>query len=87
MQLKPYEIKTTNTWRAVSAPMIEWTQYKNVPIHLLHETKALLKSKGLKFRVRYRGPRNLFQDKRSYGQRMQDCAKQFANRFTVYIEN
>ena len=62
----------------------EMGNYKNIPIQYLDEVKALLYKKGEKFRIRYRGPRTCFSDIRPRHQRMQDCLKEFANRFTVY---
>jgi len=62
----------------------EMARYKNVPIEYLDEVKTLLRKKGKKFRIRYRGPRTCFSDIRPRHQRMQDCLKEFANRFSVY---
>ena len=62
----------------------EMACYKNVPIEYLDEVKTLLRKKGKKFRIRYRGPRTCFSDIRPRNQRMQDCLKEFANRFSVY---
>lgn len=62
----------------------EMACYKNIPINYLDEVKALLYKKGEKFRIRYRGPRTCFSDIRPHNQRMQDCLKEFANRFSVY---
>jgi hypothetical protein len=62
----------------------EMARYKNVPIEYLDEVKTLLLKKGNKFRIRYRGPRTCFSDIRPRHQRMQDCLKEFANRFSVY---
>jgi hypothetical protein len=62
----------------------EMACYKNIPIDYLDEVKALLYKKGNKFRIRYRGPRTCFSDIRPRHQRMQDCLKEFANRFSVY---
>ena len=62
----------------------EMARYKNVPIEYLDEVKTLLLKKGEKFRIRYRGPRTCFSDIRPRHQRMQDCLKEFANRFSVY---
>jgi len=87
MNLKPYEVRTTNSWRPLFADRIVWVQYKNVPMEKLTTTKRLLKSKGLKFRIRYRGPRCSVFDTRPASSRRQDCLKRFANRFTVYILN
>lgn len=88
MNLKHYEIVTkqelVNSYGWVYDVLIE-RQYKNVPIELLSTTRRLLKSKGLKFRIRYRGPRCSIFDTRPLRSRKQDCLKRFANRFTVYI--
>ena len=62
----------------------EMARYKNIPIEYLDEVKSLLRKQGKKFRIRYRGPRTCFSDIRPRHQRMQDCLKEFANRFTVY---
>ena len=62
----------------------EMARYKNIPIDYLDEVKTLLLKKGEKFRIRYRGPRTCFSDIRPRHQRMQDCLKEFANRFSVY---
>jgi len=62
----------------------EMARYKNIPIEYLDEVKTLLLKKGNKFRIRYRGPRTCFSDIRPRHQRMQDCLKEFANRFSVY---
>jgi len=68
-----------------STPLFrEMACYKNVPIEYLDEVKTLLRKKGKKFRIRYRGPRTCFSDIRPRHQRMQDCLKEFANRFSVY---
>ena len=72
MNLKPFENSSASSY------------YKNVPIQYLDEVKTLLKKQGRKFRIRYRGPRTCFSDIRPRHQRMQDCLKKFANRFTVY---
>ncbi len=64
----------------------EGAAYKNIPIELLPYIRQYFKTQGLKIRVRYRGPRNNPLDRRYRTQRMQDCAKQFANRFSVYYQ-
>lgn len=58
--------------------------YKNIPIQYLDDVRAFFKLRGMEIRIRYRGPRNNPADKRYKNQRMQDCVKQFANRFSVY---
>jgi hypothetical protein len=60
--------------------------YKNIPIDLLGLVRRHFKAQGIKIRVRYRGDRNNPQDTRYHHARMQDCLKQFADRFTVYYE-
>ena len=90
MNLKPYEIITRRQaeTKMVCGMYIHYAtdiQYKNVPMELLTTTKRLLRSKGLKFRIRYRGPRCSIFDTRCLRNRKQDCLKRFANRFTVYI--
>lgn len=72
MNLKPFV-----TYREIA-------RYKNVPIEYLDEVKTLLRKKGKNFRIRYRGPRNDPADLRPKDRRMQDCLKQFANRFSIY---
>jgi hypothetical protein len=62
----------------------EMAKYKNVPIQYLDEVKSLLRKQGKKFRIRYRGQRNNLMDFRPRNRRMQDCLKEFANRFSVY---
>jgi hypothetical protein len=62
----------------------EMAKYKNVPIKYLDEVKSLLRKQGKKFRIRYRGPRTHLLDFRPHKCRMQDCLKEFANRFSVY---
>jgi hypothetical protein len=86
MNLKPYEIVKVRRWIDEDGghQKTDW-QYKNVPMEKLTTTKRLLKSKGLKYRIRYRGPRCSVFDTRPARARKQDCLKRFANRFTVYI--
>ena len=67
-------------------PGHERSAYKNIPIDLLPWVRQYFKAQGTKITVRYRGPRNNPLDNRYRSQRMQDCAKQFANRFSVYID-
>jgi hypothetical protein len=69
----------------------EWSMYKNIPISLLPQVKKQLKimskrlNLALKFRFRYRGPRDWSVDVRPRSQRQQDCLKRNANRFSVYM--
>jgi len=84
MNLKPYctETKPSIVYgRAIK----EVSLYKNIPISELDKVRAFFKSKGITVRIRYRGPRNEFGDIRPKYRRMQDCVKQFANRFSVYL--
>ena len=64
----------------------EIAAYKNIPIELLPSMREYFKSQGKKIRVRYRGQRNNPLDRRYRNQRMQDCVKQFADRFSVYFD-
>lgn len=64
----------------------EGASYKNIPIALLPYVREYFRSQGQTIRVRYRGPRNNPLDTRWYGARMQDCVKQFADRFSIYFE-
>ena len=81
MNLKPF---VNNSMSSYYRQHKELAKHKNIPIEYLGEVKALLKKQGLKFRIRYRGPRTCFSDIRPRHQRMQDCLKEFANRFSVY---
>jgi hypothetical protein len=63
----------------------EVAAYKNISIELLPSMREYFKSQGKKIRVRYRGPRTNSLDHRTRSQRMQDCVKQFANRFSIYF--
>jgi hypothetical protein len=76
-QIKPYQLNGRNIY--------EVSNFKNIPIAELELVKSFLRGKGLKFRIRYRGPRTNPMDIRPKHRRMQDCLKSFANRFTVYI--
>lgn len=68
-----------------TSPRNENSLFKNIPMNCLDEVKSVFKTKGIKVRYRYRGPRNEFSDIRPKHRRMQDCVKQFANRFSVYL--
>lgn len=68
-----------------TSPRNENSLFKNIPMNCLDEVKSVFKAKGIKVRYRYRGPRNEFGDIRPKYRRMQDCVKQFANRFSVYL--
>jgi hypothetical protein len=78
MNLRPYNVRPTG-----QRP--EGAMYKNIPIAQLQEVRAFFKSKGIKTRIRYRGPRTNPLDIRPKHRRMQDCSKRFANRFSVYF--
>ncbi len=62
----------------------EGAMYKNIPMEYLEEVREYFKNTNLKIRVRYRGSRTNPADRRDRNQRMQDCTKQFADRFSVY---
>lgn len=62
----------------------EIAMYKNIPIEYLEEVREYFKNTNVKIRVRYRGSRTNPADRRDRSQRMQDCIKQFADRFSVY---
>jgi hypothetical protein len=62
----------------------ERSAYKNIPIELLPYVREYFKLRGLKIAVRYRGSRTNPRDYRPRSQRMQDCVKEFADRFSVY---
>ena len=62
----------------------EGSAYKNIPIELLPYVREYFKLRGLKIAVRYRGSRTNPRDYRPRSQRMQDCVKEFADRFSVY---
>ena len=68
-----------------NSPVNEYSSYKNLPISCLPLVRSYLKSKNIKFRVRYRGQRNNPLDTRHYHNRASDCLAKFANKFTVYI--
>ena len=70
---------------ACPAPFDELATYKNIPIEYLPQVRAYFKTQDKKVHIRYRGPRNNPLDRRFRNQRMQDCVKQFANRFSVYF--
>ena len=75
MNLKPF----------VNHDSKERAAFKNVPIEFFHEVKALLAKNGLKYRIRFRGTRTHPKDNRDRYARWLDCDKQFANRFSVYV--
>jgi hypothetical protein len=75
MNLKPF----------VNHDSKERAAFKNVPIEFFFEVKALLAKNGLKHRIRFRGTRTHPNDTRTVFARWQDCDKQFANRFSIYV--
>lgn len=77
MNLNPYKVRYTGRY--------EVAMYKNIPISELESVRAFFKGYGIKVRIRYRGPRTNPLDMRYKHQRMQDCLKRFANRFSVYL--
>ena len=83
MNLKPF---VNNALSSYYRGHRENAKFKNIPIEYLGEVKNLLRKKGIKFRIRYRGQRNNLMDFRPYNCRMQDCLKEFANRFSVYYQ-
>jgi len=67
----------------------ERAYYKNIPIANLEQVRRDLKASllfpGERLVIRYRGPRNHRLDRRPRSRRMQDCAKAYATRFSVYV--
>lgn len=57
---------------------------KNVPMEHLDRVMTQLKEDGYNVRVRYRGSRTNPNDHRPRTARYRECAKKFANRFSVY---
>ena len=64
----------------------EMAAYKNIPIEYLPQVRAYFKSQNKKTRIRFRGSRTNPLDRRYRNQRMQDCLKEFADRFSVYFK-
>lgn len=62
----------------------EMSLYKNIPVEYLPQIREYFNEKNIKIQVRYRGSRTNPLDRRYRTQRMQDCVKQFADRFSVY---
>ena len=63
----------------------ERAEYKRVPIQYLELFKHCMQGKGLKYRIRYRGPRNTFADRnRGSNNRASSCLKQNAVHFSAY---
>lgn len=84
MNIRPY-ITVPAPYKLFGRTVYELSNFKNIPISELEKVRAHLRAKGLKYRIRYRGPRTNPLDVRPKHRRMQDCLKRFANRFTVYI--
>ena len=58
------------------SPKGESSLYKGIPIKYLERVKTMLKNTGLKFRVKFRGPR--------YDHQRGTCLKANARSFAVY---
>lgn len=71
---------------ACPAGLRERATYKNIPIEYLPQVRAYFKSQGKKTHIRFRGSRTNPLDRRYRSQRMQDCLKEFADRFSVYFK-
>jgi len=68
-----------------SVPSTQMALLKNIPMSLLEQTRARLKKQGVRYTIRYRGPRATApNDTRSAAAKRSDCLKENANRFTVY---
>lgn len=65
------------------SPNKEFSLYKGIPIAFLKETKEILKQNGVRYRVKYRGPRTGL-DNRTKDQRQASCLRRFATSFAVY---
>ena len=65
------------------SPSHEASIFKGIPIEYLDEAKAILKQKGIKYRVKYRGPR-VGMDSRFKDQQQASCLRKFATSFAVY---
>ena len=72
LNLKPYTNHDEN----------ECSLYKNVPIALREQVLAHFRARGIKIRLKYRGPRS--QARRH--QRQSTCLLRDANRFSVYFD-
>lgn len=76
MNLKPY-----------NSPTVDTSILKNVPMQYLKQALAQLRSKGMKVRVMYHGPRRTEpNDTRSDYSKQSGCLKAYATRFSVYID-
>lgn len=76
MNLTPYINRTTG----------ERAFFKNIPIGALKDAKAAVRARfNGRLVIRYRGTRTHPCDSRSQRARHQDCLKQFASRFSIYI--
>lgn len=71
-----------------TAPLSEVSAYKNIPIEYLEQVRWILKQvtqiDGVRYRIRYRGPRRRGPDGRVTYDGRQDCVKRDAVRFSVY---
>ena len=65
------------------SPSYEASMFKGIPIDLLDEVKVFLKQKGIKYRIKYRGPRAGL-DSRFKEQQQASCLRKFATSFAVY---
>lgn len=57
--------------------------FKGIPIQFLQEAKQVLKDNGIRYRVKYRGPRAGL-DCRTRDQQQASCVRRFATSFAVY---
>jgi hypothetical protein len=63
----------------------ETSIYKKVPIQFLEEMRFHLKNQKIKYRIRWRGPRNSeIMDTRNKYLKQSSCLKDFATHFSVY---
>jgi hypothetical protein len=70
------------------SPMGDYSLAKGVPMAYLDSVRKAVKSvnPGRRVRIRYRGSRTNPLDTRHRVQRYQDCLKQFATTFAVYVD-
>ena len=67
------------------SPSNETSMYKGIPIALLEETKKILRENGVRYHVKYRGPRNYsVGDTRDKQNKQASCLRRFATSFAVY---
>lgn len=62
----------------------ETSLYKGIPIQYLDISLKILRIHNIKYKIRYRGPRNNPLDTRHRFNKQSNCLKQFAKSFTVY---